>query len=179
MLNSGPQRNQRWVTAGWTFGRLFRRLSEQSDAPGDRRSGQVDAGCGRGAVSVSDSRPLLRAKLRVPSASSSTVVRSRLHDRLGTAAYPPLTTVVAPAGWGKSTLLAAWACDPEWQGRVGWLSLDEADDEPVRFWTYAVSALEAVAPDLARESLAAGLCVAAVALGLLLAAVASLRAGVR
>ena len=52
-------------------------------------------------------------------------------------------------------MLAGWANDDEWQGRVGWLSLDEADDEPVRFWTYALSALESVAPQLTRESLAA------------------------
>ena len=104
---------------------------------------------------MSDPRPLLTAKLRVPGLSSSTVVRSRLHERLGSAASVPLTTIVAPAGWGKSTLLAAWAGDPDWQGRVAWLSLDEADDEPVRFWTYAVSALGAVAPQLTGESLAA------------------------
>ncbi|HEX8510246.1 MAG TPA: hypothetical protein VF635_12235, partial [Propionibacteriaceae bacterium] len=66
-----------------------------------------------------------------------------------------LTTVVAPAGWGKTTLLAAWAGSEAWRSRAAWLSLDEADDEPVRFWTYALSALELVAPDLTRESLAA------------------------
>jgi LuxR family maltose regulon positive regulatory protein len=52
-------------------------------------------------------------------------------------------------------MLSAWARGAEWEGRVGWLSLDEADDEPVRFWTYALSALEVVAPDVTRDSLAA------------------------
>jgi LuxR family maltose regulon positive regulatory protein len=85
----------------------------------------------------------------------ATVTRARLRERLQGASSAPLTTVVAPAGWGKTTLLAAWARDPEWEGRVGWLSLDEADDEPVRFWTYALSALDSVAPHLTRESLAA------------------------
>ena len=42
-------------------------------------------------------------------------------------------------------MLAAWACGEEWRGRTGWLSLDEADDESVRLWAYALSALELVA----------------------------------
>jgi LuxR family maltose regulon positive regulatory protein len=65
-----------------------------------------------------------------------------------------LTSVVAPAGWGKTTMLAAWAHEPEWHDRVAWLSLDEADDEPVRFWTYALSALHSVAPAVTRDPLA-------------------------
>jgi len=63
--------------------------------------------------------------------------------------------VVAPAGWGKTTLLSAWATDPARSHRVAWLSIDESDDEPVRFWTYLLSALEVVAPDLAHEALSA------------------------
>jgi LuxR family maltose regulon positive regulatory protein len=106
-------------------------------------------------MQVGESRPLLRAKLLVPTVPSTVVERSRLHDRLRTDPYVRLTTVIAPAGWGKTTMLAAWARSSEWQGRVGWLSLDEADDEPVRFWTYALSSLGSVAPDLTRQSLAA------------------------
>ncbi|HYO32698.1 MAG TPA: LuxR C-terminal-related transcriptional regulator [Nocardioidaceae bacterium] len=106
-------------------------------------------------MQVADARPLLMAKLVVPRVASTAVARSRLHDRLRAAADVRLTTVVAPAGWGKTTLLAGWARDPEWRSRVAWLSLDEADDEPVRFWTYAMSALDSVAPQLSRESLAA------------------------
>jgi LuxR family maltose regulon positive regulatory protein len=95
------------------------------------------------------------AKLLVPPVSSTAVPRFRLHERLQDPANARLATVVAPAGWGKTTMLSAWARSPEWQGRVGWLSLDEADDEPVRFWTYALSALGAVAPDVTGNSLAA------------------------
>jgi LuxR family maltose regulon positive regulatory protein len=104
---------------------------------------------------VGDTRPLLRAKLLVPTLPSTAVARSRLSDRLGAAPDARLTTVVAPAGWGKTTLLAGWAREPTWDGRVGWLSLDEADDEPVRFWTYALAAVDRVAPSLTGESLAA------------------------
>lgn len=104
---------------------------------------------------VGDSRPLLRAKLLVPTVPQSAVARSRLLDRLPGSDAPRLTTVVAPAGWGKTTLLASWARSREPAGQVTWLSLDEADDEPVRFWSYALSALESVAPDLTKDSLAA------------------------
>ncbi|HYP46226.1 MAG TPA: LuxR C-terminal-related transcriptional regulator [Propionibacteriaceae bacterium] len=104
---------------------------------------------------VGNSRPLLMAKLLVPRLPPTTVTRGRLEGRLAVEPHVRLTTVVAPAGWGKTTLLAAWAGGGEGRGRTGWLSLDEADDEPVRFWTYALSALDRVAPTVTRESLAA------------------------
>lgn len=104
---------------------------------------------------VGSPRPMLMAKMLVPRLPSPTVARTRLQDQLEVAPGARLTTVVAPAGWGKTTLLATWACGPDWRGRTGWLSLDEADDEPVRFWTYALSALGSVAPALTRTSLAA------------------------
>lgn len=99
-------------------------------------------------------RPLLAAKLLVPRSRPGAVARSRLHERLAVDGTR-LTTVVAPAGWGKTTLLAGWAADPRPGRPVGWLSIDEVDDEPVRFWTYAISALDAVAPHLTRDALAA------------------------
>jgi len=65
--------------------------------------------------------------------------------------------VVAPAGWGKTTLLVDWAHAATAAGRtdVGWLTLDEADDEPYRFWTYLVSAMRTAAPDVGGAALAA------------------------
>jgi hypothetical protein len=56
---------------------------------------------------------------------------------------------------GKTALLSACAHDPAERRPIGWPSMDEADDEPVRFWTYALSALAAVAPQLAGDALAA------------------------
>jgi LuxR family maltose regulon positive regulatory protein len=70
------------------------------------------------------------------------VVRPRLHERLTGNASTRLTVVTAPAGWGKTTLLSQWAHDPGDPRQVAWVSLDEADDEPVRFWTYALMALQ-------------------------------------
>ncbi len=122
-------------------------------------------------------RPLLAAKLIVPPPRRGAVVRSRLHERLLPVPGARLTTVVAPAGWGKTTLLAAWAHDPAEQRPVGWLSIDGADDEPVRFWTYALAALAAVAPDVTSGASAAlgapGLDPVGVALGALLNALTS------
>lgn len=63
--------------------------------------------------------------------------------------------VVAPAGWGKTTLLAQWARDPLERRRIAWVSLDQADEEPSRFWAYVLSALEAVAPRIAEGPLRA------------------------
>src|SRR5215468_2989975 len=50
----------------------------------------------------------------------------------------PLTLIVAPAGWGKSTLVADWLA----RDRVaaGWVSLDGGDDDPKRFWRYLLLA---------------------------------------
>jgi LuxR family transcriptional regulator, maltose regulon positive regulatory protein len=55
-----------------------------------------------------------------------------------------LTVVVAPAGWGKTTMLSHWAHDPAEGRGIAWLSLDELDDEPARFWTYVLTALGAL-----------------------------------
>ena len=85
--------------------------------------------------------PLLAAKQAIPILRGGTIHRDRLESQLRTA-DTPLTLVVAPAGWGKTTLLSSWARgDPE--VRVAWVSLDENDDEPMRFWRYVLSALQA------------------------------------
>ncbi|HSJ44638.1 MAG TPA: LuxR C-terminal-related transcriptional regulator [Euzebyales bacterium] len=66
----------------------------------------------------------------------------------------PLTIVVAPAGWGKTTLLAQWATNAATEP-VAWLTLDEADNDPVRFWIYLVTALQDDDPHLAVSALTA------------------------
>src|SRR5687768_17529920 len=92
------------------------------------------------------SRPLLAAKQQVPPVRAGTVPRERLSERLRANAATRLTTVVAPPGWGKTTLLASWARDSSELREVAWLSLDDSDDEPTRFWTYVVGALQQIAP---------------------------------
>jgi LuxR family transcriptional regulator, maltose regulon positive regulatory protein len=66
-----------------------------------------------------------------------------------------LTLVCAPAGYGKTTLLSQWAEADAGTTRFAWVTLDEGDADPVRFWTYLVSALSAVAATAGRRSLPA------------------------
>jgi LuxR family maltose regulon positive regulatory protein len=56
----------------------------------------------------------------------------------------PLMLVVAPAGAGKTSLVAGWAAESSMP--TAWLSVDEADRDAVQFWTDVVAALDAVAP---------------------------------
>ena len=55
--------------------------------------------------------------------------------------------VSAPAGSGKTTVLASWRADPAEERPFAWLSLDNRDNDPVRFWNYVLAAVRTVAPD--------------------------------
>ena len=59
-----------------------------------------------------------------------------------------LTLLDAPAGWGKTTLLAQWIARERERNEVAWLSLDLADNDPARFWTYVVAAVQKACPGL-------------------------------
>ena len=91
--------------------------------------------------------PLLTTKLHIPPIRSELVSRPRLIERLDEGLGHKLTLVSAPAGFGKTTLLSEWvqvrrpATTPV---RAAWLSLDEADNDPVRFLAYLVAALRGV-----------------------------------
>ncbi|MCX5269439.1 LuxR C-terminal-related transcriptional regulator [Streptomyces sp. NBC_00199] len=76
----------------------------------------------------------------VPPARADAIPRERLQQQLRLA-ETRLTVVVAPAGWGKTSLLSGWASGPDEKRRIAWVSLDESDDEPVRFWSYVLTAL--------------------------------------
>lgn len=99
--------------------------------------------------------PLLSVKHAVPPPRPGAVPRQRLSDVLGAARGTRLCVVVAPAGWGKTTLLAQWATDPGQRPCTAWVSLDRSDDEPVRFWTYVLTSLHGVDPEAAGPALAA------------------------
>ena len=87
-------------------------------------------------------RQILRAKLYVPRVRPDNVPRERLYGRLDTGVGRELTVVTAPAGFGKTTLLADWSRRTELP--VAWVSLDERDDDPVRFLLYVISAIETI-----------------------------------
>ncbi len=95
--------------------------------------------------------PLLETKLHRPPLPPRRVHRPRLVRKLegGRAAGRPIALVSAPAGAGKTTAVLEWL---ERQDRpVAWLSLDPTDDEPGRFLTYLVAALQRIDPALCRE----------------------------
>ena len=100
-------------------------------------------------------RPLLVNKIAAPPLQPGIVTRSRLLARLDESVAKPLSVVVAPAGWGKTSLLAEWAFRAGDHTPVAWLTLDETDDEPNRFWTHVIAALRTIAPEIGDRVLAA------------------------
>ena len=99
--------------------------------------------------------PIVQTKLFVPRRRGATVPRPRLSDRLSRGIDARLTLVSAPAGFGKTTLLAAWlASAPRPEGLTAWLSLDQSDNDPTTFWTYVIAAAQTVAPAMGTGSLA-------------------------
>jgi ATP/maltotriose-dependent transcriptional regulator MalT len=88
-------------------------------------------------------------KLHLPRLQPGFVPRRRLLDRLEAAPAGQLVLVCAPAGFGKTALLGDWA--GQRRRAVGWLSLDEGDNDPARFWRHVVAALDRVRPGVAGE----------------------------
>jgi ATP/maltotriose-dependent transcriptional regulator MalT len=85
---------------------------------------------------------LLGTKLGVPRLRSSTIERTGLLARLASHGGP--VVVVAPPGFGKSTLLRQWRQAAE--RPLAWVSLDAGDNDPVLLWNYVVAALQAIEP---------------------------------
>jgi LuxR family maltose regulon positive regulatory protein len=97
---------------------------------------------------------ILETKFHPPPLHPEHVVRPRLLDALDTGASRRLTLVDAPAGFGKSRLLAAWCQTGTPAGRCAWLALDLLDNDPTTFWTYLIEALRRIEPDHFDRSLA-------------------------
>lgn len=83
---------------------------------------------------------LLTTKFLRPTSDARAVKRDRLSDLLETHGPKRLNLVIAPAGFGKTTLVAQWCAQVT--SPTAWLSLDEHDDEPRRFWQYVIGAFE-------------------------------------
>ncbi len=91
---------------------------------------------------------LLATKFFVPMTSGTLISRPRLHTLLDESLTYPLTLVSAPAGFGKTMLLSCWAQSlPASHPLIAWVSLDEEDNDPRLFWTYALSALDQQQPE--------------------------------
>src|ERR1700749_1741841 len=98
-------------------------------------------------VAMSGKDVLLATKLHVPRPQPGFVPRRRLVQALSEGLARGRVLVCAPAGSGKTALLADWARD---SGRpVAWLGLDDGDSDPARFWRYVVAALDRARAGLA------------------------------
>ncbi len=96
---------------------------------------------------------LLSTKLYVPPARLNGVPRPALIERLSEGLDRKLTLISAPAGFGKTTLLSQWLAGC--QEPVAWLSLDEGDNDPIRFLLYLIAALQMIARDIGKDLLTA------------------------
>lgn len=111
----------------------------QTELPADMQLEQtVDS-------SLTKSHPSI-TKLKAPQVRLPQLVRTAAVDRLALATERPLTLVSAPAGYGKTTLLTQWLATMHLP--TTWLSLDERDNDLVRFWTHVSAALEQAIPSL-------------------------------
>lgn len=93
-----------------------------------------------------EDRSLLLSKLTIPKPYARSVPRPQLIERLNAGLERKASFVVAPAGYGKTTLASEWARQADIA--VGWLSLDEKDNDLNRFWSYFAAAIEQAAGSL-------------------------------
>ena len=107
---------------------------------------------------------ILATKLYIPPPRVNVIVRPRLIERLNEGLQRKLTLVSAPAGFGKTTLLSEWivalTSNPSPTGRGGgvraaWFSLDEGDNDPARFWSHFIAALQTLSADTGAGALGA------------------------
>src|SRR6266478_6592317 len=97
--------------------------------------------------------PILATKLYIPPLRPNVVIRPRLLERLNEGLHRNLTLISAPAGFGKTTLVSEWVEGIE--RPTAWLSLDEGENDPARFLTYLVAALQTIAATIGEGVLGA------------------------
>jgi LuxR family maltose regulon positive regulatory protein len=97
------------------------------------------------------SEPLLLTKLYILPPRPNIVLRPRLMERLNKGLFCRITLISAPAGFGKTTLVSEWLAGC--RRPVAWLSLDEGDNDPTRFLTYMITALQTIAANIGEEVL--------------------------
>jgi LuxR family maltose regulon positive regulatory protein len=120
-----------------------------------QRGGATIGGMGNPPPAPLVSGPVLDTKFFLPRWRPGLVPRARLVARLERGAASKLTLVSAPPGFGKTTLLAEWLAAARADERsVAWLSLDPSDNHPITFWTYVITALQRVQPELGTRAIA-------------------------
>jgi LuxR family maltose regulon positive regulatory protein len=96
--------------------------------------------------------PIISTKLYIPTLRSKVVIRPRLIKQLNEGLHRRLTLISASAGFGKTTLVSEWVASCE--RPAAWMSLDEGDNDPSRFLTYLVAALQTIAANIGEGVLA-------------------------
>jgi LuxR family transcriptional regulator, maltose regulon positive regulatory protein len=122
-------------------------LRDKPAGPGGRSPMADPAVAAPAGAVMSGQDVLLATKLHVPRPQPGFVPRPRLAQALSDGLARGRMLVCAPAGSGKTALLADWARGGGWP--VAWLGLDGGDSDPARFWRYAVAALDRARPGLA------------------------------
>ncbi len=97
---------------------------------------------------------LLATKIAIPPTPPRLVPRTRLAERLREGLGYDFVLVSAPAGFGKTTLVSEWARQDQSTAQTSWVSLDEGDTDPTRFWNYFIAALETRRPAIGGRALA-------------------------
>lgn len=97
------------------------------------------------------SLPLLQTKVYIPTQRQQLVARPAITAKLRAGVLQPITLIAAPAGFGKTTLVSEWIAQSAHQ--VAWLSLDDDDNDPPRFLTYLLAALQTHHPGLGAAAL--------------------------
>jgi LuxR family maltose regulon positive regulatory protein len=120
----------------------------------DRTTLPPSVGDDPGEVTGPPGPELLWTKLVAPAPRAGLVPRAGLLSLLQASLQAKLCLVAAPAGSGKTTLLAQWRAVAG-GGRVAWVSLEESDNDPTRFWSYLVAALRTVEPRVGTVALEA------------------------
>ena len=95
---------------------------------------------------------ILATKLYIPPPRPKVIPRPRLIERLNEGLDRKLTLISAPVGYGKTTMLSEWI--PQSERRVAWVSLDDGDNDLVRFWAYIIAALQMLDAEIGRKALA-------------------------
>ena len=122
-------------------------MSSPGISSGNELNAQSHLARGSGLPATHD--PFVEAKLVIPRRPSGTLRRTRLLRQLRSAADRPVVSIVAPPGYGKTSLLVQWATESS--GPVAWLTADDSDSDPVVFLTdlaTAIDRLEPLGPEL-------------------------------
>ena len=122
--------------------------------PGLSEHSTVDRGPVRAASVSAAPRPsfdvVLDSKLHIPRIRKDWVKRPALAHELDNI-VAKLVLIDAPAGYGKTTLLAQWGSEAAARQPLAWISLDPGDNDPARLWQHLITSLQHVYPDLVAD----------------------------